>query len=126
MTELDRIIAEQKLAVANIAREPDSRGARLGLADWVAEEVLIMAEPKPGDRFYGTSPSGRPRVVVVDYVDNGYVYFWRGDAGIRGVQVGELIRVPLAIWNSARKSLSPDEVLLIAECFTPEPKNVVI
>ena len=50
MTELDRIIAEQKLAVANIAREPDNRGARLGLADWVAEEVLLIAEcftPEP-------------------------------------------------------------------------------
>ena len=44
MTELDRIIAEQKLAVANIAREPDSRGARLWLADWMAEEVLLIAE----------------------------------------------------------------------------------
>jgi len=44
MTERDRILAEQRAARDAIAAGDESRGARLWIADAVAEEVLMLAE----------------------------------------------------------------------------------
>jgi hypothetical protein len=44
MTDLDRILAEQRAARDALAAGDESRGARLWIADAVAEEVLIEAE----------------------------------------------------------------------------------
>jgi len=42
--ELGRILAEQRAARAALAAGDETRGARLWIADAVAEEVLMLAE----------------------------------------------------------------------------------
>ena len=41
MSELDYILAEQREALAYLKDHPDDRGARLWLADWVSEELIV-------------------------------------------------------------------------------------
>lgn len=45
MTDLERILHEQRAAVRNYEATACS-GAALGIADWVAEEVALMREEK--------------------------------------------------------------------------------
>ena len=42
--ELERLLAEQREAAGELAINPEDWGARLGLADLVAEEILILTE----------------------------------------------------------------------------------
>jgi hypothetical protein len=49
---MERILAEQRIARENVAAAPGDQGARLGVADWVMEEllmtpVLMTPHPKP-------------------------------------------------------------------------------
>jgi hypothetical protein len=46
VTDLDRILAEQRAARDALLAGDESRGVRLWIADAVAEEVLIAAEAK--------------------------------------------------------------------------------
>ncbi len=44
MTEMEKLLAEQKQGASALALEPDSPGLRLWLSDLVAEEVLMLQE----------------------------------------------------------------------------------
>lgn len=41
-SELDRILGEQLAIAAYVMEHPEHQGARLGLADWVAEECILQ------------------------------------------------------------------------------------
>jgi site-specific DNA-adenine methylase len=66
---LERILAEQREARENVAAAPGDRGARLGVADWVMEEVLmeeVLTTPHhrtlaPFLSFYGSKYRMAPR-----------------------------------------------------------------
>lgn len=56
MTDLDRILAEQRWCRDQIlARGDDPEGAWLGMSDWVTEEVIVITEnekEKPDDILF--------------------------------------------------------------------------
>lgn len=47
--ELRRILEEQRAAAEYLRSCPSDRGARLWLADWVAEEILLILEERNGN-----------------------------------------------------------------------------
>jgi hypothetical protein len=42
--DLTRCHAEQQRCAEHLAEHPGDRGAKLGASDWMAEEVLILAD----------------------------------------------------------------------------------
>ncbi len=42
--ELHSILREQRSCVSQLTVDPNSKGAKLGLSDWVAEEIILMGE----------------------------------------------------------------------------------
>lgn len=48
--QIQRAIEEQRKCAEFLRKEPNNRGAKLGLADWMAEEVFLRLEEKNGSK----------------------------------------------------------------------------